>query len=104
MTGDARQGTVQRVGQVIALAGVAALLALLVWKVAFGNEDGAADELARGKVVEAPAFDLDRLDQDGTLSIAELRGQARRRQLLGLVVHPVPRRGARPRADLPALP
>ena len=75
MTGGARQGTVQRVGQVIALAGVAALLALLVWKVAFGNEDGAADELARGKVVEAPVFDLDRLDQDGTLSIAELRGK-----------------------------
>ena len=49
MTGNARQGTVQRVGQVIALAGVAALLALLVWKVAFGNEDGAADELAKGK-------------------------------------------------------
>jgi cytochrome c biogenesis protein CcmG/thiol:disulfide interchange protein DsbE len=75
VTGDARPGTVQRVGQVIALAGVAALLALLVWKVAFGNEEGAADELARGKVVEAPAFDLDRLDQDGTLSIGDLRGK-----------------------------
>ena len=69
-------GTVQRVGQAIALIGVAALLGLLVWKVAFGNEDGAADELARGEVVTAPAFDLDRLDQDGTLSMAELRGKA----------------------------
>jgi cytochrome c biogenesis protein CcmG, thiol:disulfide interchange protein DsbE len=75
VTGDAGQGTVQRVGQVIALAGVAALLALLVWKVAFGNEDGAADELARGKVVAAPAFDLDRLDREGTLSMADLRGK-----------------------------
>ena len=43
-------GTVQRVGQAIALVGVAALLGLLVWKVAFGSEDGAADELARGFV------------------------------------------------------
>ena len=69
-------GTVQRVGQVIALAGVAALLGLLVWKVAFGTEDGAADDLAAGKVVAAPAFSLERLDEDGALSIADLRGKA----------------------------
>ncbi len=69
-------GTVQRVGQVIALAGVAAHLGLLVWKVAFGNEDGAADDLARGKVVAAPAFSLERLDEDGGLSMADLRGKA----------------------------
>ena len=69
-------GTVQRVGQAIALVGVAALLGLLVWKVAFGNDTGAADELAKGKLVEAPSFTLDRLDQAGELSIDDLRGKA----------------------------
>jgi cytochrome c biogenesis protein CcmG/thiol:disulfide interchange protein DsbE len=69
-------GTVQRVGQAVALVGVAALLGLLVWKVAFGGEDGAADELARGEAVAAPAFSLERLDEDGTLSIEDLRGKA----------------------------
>lgn len=69
-------GTAQRVGQAIALVGVAALLGLLVWKVAFGREDGAADALARGVLVEAPDFTLDRLDGPGQLSMADLRGKA----------------------------
>jgi cytochrome c biogenesis protein CcmG, thiol:disulfide interchange protein DsbE len=69
-------GRVQRVGQAIALIGVAALLALLVWKVAFGREEGAADELAKGKQVSAPAFTLDRLDTDGQLGIDHLKGKA----------------------------
>jgi cytochrome c biogenesis protein CcmG/thiol:disulfide interchange protein DsbE len=69
-------GGIQRVGQAIALLGVAALLALLVWKVAVGREDGAADDLAKGKLVEAPAFTLDRLDRDGQLSIDDLKGKA----------------------------
>ena len=76
MSSDPRPGRVQRVGQVIALAGVAALLALLVWKVAFGNEDGAADELAEGKLVHAPAFTLDRLDRVGQLGVGDLKGKA----------------------------
>lgn len=70
--------SVQRVGQVIALAGVAALLALLVWKVAFGSGGGAADKLAKGELVVAPAFTLDRLDAHGAgtqLSIADLAGK-----------------------------
>jgi cytochrome c biogenesis protein CcmG, thiol:disulfide interchange protein DsbE len=75
VTGEAGAGRIQRVGQVIALAGVAALLALLVWKVAFGDRGGAADELAAGKLVEAPAFTLDRLDTTGTLGVADLRGK-----------------------------
>ena len=69
-------GTIQRVGQAIALVGVAALLGLLVWKVAFGNDTGAGDELAAGRSVEAPAFTLDRLDREGRLSMADLRGKA----------------------------
>jgi cytochrome c biogenesis protein CcmG/thiol:disulfide interchange protein DsbE len=69
-------GTVQRVGQAIALVGVAALLGLLIWKVAFGDEQGAADKLGQGKTVPAPAFTLDRLDHDGRLTLADLRGKA----------------------------
>jgi cytochrome c biogenesis protein CcmG/thiol:disulfide interchange protein DsbE len=69
-------GIVQRVGQAIAVVGVVALLGLLVWKVAFGDDEGAADKLARGRLVHAPAFTLDRLDREGRLSMGELRGKA----------------------------
>jgi cytochrome c biogenesis protein CcmG/thiol:disulfide interchange protein DsbE len=68
-------GRVQRVGQAIALAGVATLLGLLIWKVAFDNESGAADRLAKGELVHAPPFALERLDRQGTLSLADLRGK-----------------------------
>ena len=76
MSSDARPGRVQRIAQLAALIGVAALLALLIWKVAFGRTTGAADELAEGKLVHAPAFTLDRLDRDGQLAIADLKGKA----------------------------
>jgi len=69
-------GTVQRVGQAIAVVGVVALLGLLVWKVAFGGEDGAGGKLAKGRLVYAPAFTLDRLDRNGQLSMEDLRGKA----------------------------
>ena len=76
MSSDARPGRVQRVAQLAALIGVAALLGLLIWKVAFGRTTGAADELAEGKLVHAPAFTLDRLDRDGQLGVADLKGKA----------------------------
>ncbi|HET6601836.1 MAG TPA: TlpA disulfide reductase family protein [Gaiella sp.] len=76
MSSDARPGRVQRVAQLAALIGVAALLALLIWKVAFGRTTGAADELAEGKLVHAPAFTLDRLDRDGQLAVTDLKGKA----------------------------
>jgi len=76
VSSDPRPGRVQRVAQLAALIGVAALLALLIWKVAFGRTTGAADELAEGKLVHAPAFTLDRLDRDGQLAVADLRGKA----------------------------
>ncbi|MBA2293527.1 MAG: redoxin domain-containing protein [Actinobacteria bacterium] len=66
----------QRVGQTIALVGVAALLGLLVWKVAFDRDGGVAAELGRGNTVQAPSFTLERLDREGQLSIADLRGKA----------------------------
>ncbi|MFN8221831.1 MAG: redoxin domain-containing protein [Gaiellales bacterium] len=71
----ARGGGVQRVAQLLAIAGVVALLGLLVWKVVAGDGGGAADELAKGKLVTAPEFTLDRLDQAGQLSFSELRGK-----------------------------
>jgi cytochrome c biogenesis protein CcmG/thiol:disulfide interchange protein DsbE len=76
VSSDARPGRVQRVAQLAALIGVAALLALLIWKVAFGRTTGAADELAEGKLVHAPAFTLDRLDREGQLGVADLKGKA----------------------------
>ena len=76
MRSDARPGRVQRVAQLAALIGVAALLGLLIWKVAFGRTTGAADELAEGKLVHAPAFTLDRLDRDGQLAVGDLKGKA----------------------------
>lgn len=75
MTGGG-QGSLQRVAQVIALVGVAALLGLLIWRVAFKDNTGAADELAAGKLVDAPAFTLDRLDRDGQLALDDLKGKA----------------------------
>jgi len=76
VSSDARPGRVQRVAQLAALIGVAALLGLLIWKVAFGRTTGAADELAEGKLVHAPAFTLDRLDRDGQLGVGDLKGKA----------------------------
>lgn len=63
------------VGQAIAVAGVGALLALLVWKVAFEGRGGVADRLERGETPPAPGFTLERLDRPGTLSLASLRGK-----------------------------
>jgi len=76
VSSDARPGRIQRVAQLAALIGVAALLGLLIWKVAFGRTTGAADELAEGKLVHAPAFTLDRLDRDGQLGVGDLKGRA----------------------------
>ena len=68
-------GTPQRVAQGIALAGVLALLGLLIWKVAFDREGGVASELAAGTPIAAPPFSLERLDRGGTLSLADLQGK-----------------------------
>jgi cytochrome c biogenesis protein CcmG/thiol:disulfide interchange protein DsbE len=62
------------VAQALALAAVAALLALLVWSVV-RSDGGAAAELEQGKNPPAPQFSLERLDGQGTLSLAALRGK-----------------------------
>lgn len=71
MTGRART-----VGQVAALALVAALLALLAWKVVFASDGGAAGALAKGESPVAPVFTLPRVGAAGDLSLASLRGKA----------------------------
>ena len=69
MTGRLRLGA-----QVVAVAVVVALLALLGWKLAQGDSE-VTSELARGGSPVAPAFTLQRLDRDGDLSLASLRGK-----------------------------
>jgi peroxiredoxin len=66
----------RRAGQVLAIAVVLALLAVLVWRVVRDSEGGAADALRRGEQAQAPAFDLERLDEAGRLQLSSLRGKA----------------------------
>ena len=61
--------------QAAAVGLVAALLALLVWKVVGTGESEVSAALAQGKPVPAPAFELPRLDGDGTVSLAQFRGR-----------------------------
>jgi cytochrome c biogenesis protein CcmG/thiol:disulfide interchange protein DsbE len=60
--------------QALTVAVVAGLLGLLIWKVA-NRPNGAASELAKGRTPPAPHFDLGRLDVQGRLSLASLRGK-----------------------------
>jgi cytochrome c biogenesis protein CcmG/thiol:disulfide interchange protein DsbE len=69
MTGRLRLGA-----QVMAVAVVVALLALLGWKLAQGDSE-VTSELARGGAPVAPAFTLERLNATGDLSLASLRGK-----------------------------
>ena len=65
------------VGQVLALGLVAALLALLAWKVVEDETGGGSivERVERGERPAAPELELDRLDRDGSLSLASLRGK-----------------------------
>src|SRR2546421_6845545 len=62
--------------QGLAVAGVAGLLALLVWRVVHQNGNTAASQVAHGKTGPAPAFSLPRLEGGGKVSLASLRGKA----------------------------
>jgi cytochrome c biogenesis protein CcmG/thiol:disulfide interchange protein DsbE len=68
-------GRLRLTAQVAAVGVVAALLALLAWKVAQGDSK-VTSELSRGGTPTAPSFTLERLDGDGELSIESLRGKA----------------------------
>jgi cytochrome c biogenesis protein CcmG, thiol:disulfide interchange protein DsbE len=61
--------------QAVAVAGVLALLALLVWRVANAPGGGAAEALQKGKLVRAPNWTLPRLDGTGNVELASLRGK-----------------------------
>jgi cytochrome c biogenesis protein CcmG, thiol:disulfide interchange protein DsbE len=58
-------GRLKLTGQLLAVGLVAALLALLIWKVANGG----------GKTAEPQNFNLPRLDRPGKLELASLRGK-----------------------------
>ena len=58
------------------MALVAALLALLVWKVATDDPSEIPAAVAKGDAPAAPEFELRRLDEPGTLSLSSLRGKA----------------------------
>ena len=59
----------------VALAAVAGLLVLLVWKVVHNERGTVARKVDSGKTVAAPAFDLPRLEGDGSISLTSLRGK-----------------------------
>jgi cytochrome c biogenesis protein CcmG, thiol:disulfide interchange protein DsbE len=61
--------------QGLAVALVAGLLALLVWRVANDNSKGVAQALKDGEHPTAPAFDLPRLDGRGRIDLAALLGK-----------------------------
>jgi cytochrome c biogenesis protein CcmG/thiol:disulfide interchange protein DsbE len=61
--------------QALAVALVAALLALLIWRVASGSGEHVAQALAKGRHPTAPSFDLARLDGKGRIDLASLRGR-----------------------------
>jgi cytochrome c biogenesis protein CcmG/thiol:disulfide interchange protein DsbE len=62
--------------QALALALVAGLLGLLVWKVVHNDRTHIGAQVAKGKTPPAPPFDLPRLDTSGRISLASLRGKA----------------------------
>ena len=70
MTGRVRLGA-----QVVAVGVVVALLGLLIWKVAKGDDSAVTSSLADGKAVPAPAFTLAKLDGSGDLALESLRGK-----------------------------
>lgn len=67
-------GRLKLAAQVLALALVAGLFGLLVWKLVTQDE-GAAAQLGRGETPSAPAFQLERLDRPGKLSLRDYRGR-----------------------------
>jgi cytochrome c biogenesis protein CcmG, thiol:disulfide interchange protein DsbE len=64
----------RRAGQVLAIAVVLSLLAVLAWRVVKDSEGGASAALHRGEHPVAPDFDLDRIDGSGKLRLSSLRG------------------------------
>ena len=68
-------GPVRLTAQALAVALVAGLLALLVWRVAHQDTATVSKALAKGGHPTAPAFDLARIDGRGSIDLASLRGK-----------------------------
>jgi cytochrome c biogenesis protein CcmG, thiol:disulfide interchange protein DsbE len=59
--------------QALALAGVAGLLILLVWKLTHDPGGGVAAQLSQGKRPNAPDFTLPKLNGDGDVELASVK-------------------------------
>jgi cytochrome c biogenesis protein CcmG/thiol:disulfide interchange protein DsbE len=69
-------GRLKLIPQAAAVSVVVALLVLLGWQVGETEEGRALDDrVAAGEAPPAPPFSLPRLDGDGTLALASLRGK-----------------------------
>jgi cytochrome c biogenesis protein CcmG, thiol:disulfide interchange protein DsbE len=66
---------VRLTAQVLAVAVVVGLLALLVWRVVHDDNKGVSQALGAGQHPTAPSFDLKRLDGRGTIDLTALRGK-----------------------------
>jgi cytochrome c biogenesis protein CcmG, thiol:disulfide interchange protein DsbE len=66
---------VRRAAQSVAVAVVLGLLGLLVWDLVHGNGSKVASDAASNKIIQAPPFTKSRVDTNGTLSLASLRGK-----------------------------
>lgn len=64
------------VAQGLAVGLVVLLLALLLWKLVDDEGGGLANAATRGERPSAPEFTLERLDEEGELSLSSLRGKA----------------------------
>jgi cytochrome c biogenesis protein CcmG, thiol:disulfide interchange protein DsbE len=64
------------VAQGVAIGLVALLFILLVWALVTEEGGDLAGAANRGELPEAPAFALERLDQEGTLALSSLQGKA----------------------------
>jgi cytochrome c biogenesis protein CcmG, thiol:disulfide interchange protein DsbE len=64
------------VAQGVAIGIVALLFLLLVWALVTEEGGDLAEKAARGDLPAAPEFALDRLDEEGELALASLRGKA----------------------------
>jgi cytochrome c biogenesis protein CcmG/thiol:disulfide interchange protein DsbE len=62
--------------QAVVVAGVVALLALLVWRVTHPQQSNLPELVRAGKKPSAPVFSLPRLDREGQIDLAGLRGKA----------------------------
>jgi cytochrome c biogenesis protein CcmG, thiol:disulfide interchange protein DsbE len=70
------KGRARLAGQVLAVGLVGVLLAVFAWELARDEGGEVRAAASRGERPLAPAFTLPRLDADGDLSLASLRGKA----------------------------